>query len=136
MAKMTGGCQCGAVRYTLDDAPEAVFVCHCTDCRKQTSSAFALVAVIPEDQFHLDQGEVRTFEGVAASGRAKRQAFCPSCGSRIWHRIEWRPGKLSIRAGTLDNPGVLEPSAHLWTSQKLPWVVVPDGVTTYDTQPG
>ena len=136
MAEMTGGCQCGAVRYSLDKMPEAVFVCHCTDCRKQTSSAFALVAVIPEEQFHMDRGKVRTFESVAASGRAKTQAFCPDCGSRIWHRIEWRPGKLSIRAGTLDSPGVLEPGAHLWTSEKLPWVIVPEGVKTFEKQPG
>ena len=135
MTELTGGCQCGAVRYELKARPETVLVCHCTDCRKQTSSAFALVAVVPEEHFRMMQGELKTFEGRAASGRAKTGAFCPDCGSRIWHRIEWRPGKLSIRAGTLDDPGALEPTTHLWTSRKLPWVVIPDGVKAFETQP-
>ena len=32
----TGGCQCGGVRY------EVVFVCHCRECRRQSSSAFGI----------------------------------------------------------------------------------------------
>ena len=136
MDAITGGCQCGAVRYSLSAPPEAVFVCHCRDCQKQSSSAFGLVAVVPEETFSLTRGTVRTFEGKAASGRAKTQAFCPDCGSRVFHRIEWRPGKLSVRGGTLDAPEALEPKVHLWTSHKLPWVTIPADVTAYDTQPG
>ena len=36
---------------------------------------------------------------------------------------------------TLDTPEVLKPGAHLWTSRKLPWFPIPEGLTVYDTQP-
>lgn len=36
-APITGGCQCGAVRYEITLSPLALYVCHCRECRKQSS---------------------------------------------------------------------------------------------------
>jgi hypothetical protein len=33
-----------------------------------------------------------------------------------------------VRVGTLDDPDVLPPDIHIFTSSKQPWVVLPDGV--------
>jgi hypothetical protein len=41
-----GGCACGAVRYRMTSAPMAVHCCHCSDCQRQTGSAFVLNALI------------------------------------------------------------------------------------------
>lgn len=43
----SGGCQCGAIRYEISGPPAAVYACHCTECQKQSGSAFAMAAVIP-----------------------------------------------------------------------------------------
>ena len=45
---MTGGCRCGAVRYTLAvDALPKAYACHCHQCQKWTGSAFSLQALVP-----------------------------------------------------------------------------------------
>jgi hypothetical protein len=33
IAILTGGCQCGALRYALTAAPERVHFCHCRNCQ-------------------------------------------------------------------------------------------------------
>ena len=39
---ITGGCQCGAVRYTLKPNSYRIYACHCLECQKQSASAFGL----------------------------------------------------------------------------------------------
>ena len=135
MSKIAGGCQCGATRYEVAVPPKQVLACHCTDCQKQSGSAFGLVMVVDEQAFELTEGEVRKFVSMSAAGREKTGAFCPECGSRIYHVIAWRPGMLSVRAGTLDDTSWLEPEVHLWTASKQPWVHIPEGAKVYETQP-
>ena len=36
----TGGCLCGAVRYTVTGAPVRAVACHCKFCQRRTGSAF------------------------------------------------------------------------------------------------
>ena len=60
MTVLTGGCQCGAVRYEIAAEPLTVYVCHCRECRKQSASAFGISLLVPRDALRLLQGEVRT----------------------------------------------------------------------------
>jgi hypothetical protein len=113
------------VRYRLEAEPNHLTVCHCRDCQRQSGSAFGLSLDVPPESFGLLSGELRTFEVTCASGRTKECAFCPRCGTRIYHRGAWG---MSVKAGTLDDTSRLVPDAHFWTVRKQPWVVIPDGV--------
>ena len=42
MTTHMGGCQCGAVRYTLATDKITAYACHCLECQKQSASAFAI----------------------------------------------------------------------------------------------
>ena len=131
--KLSGGCQCGGVRYEVTaEKPYRTHVCHCTDCRKQSGSAFSITWIVPEDSFRLTQGKLKVFASKAQSGRAKRGAFCPDCGSRIYNTIELRPGLLSIKPGTLDDASGLAPTRHVWVQSKLPWVEIPAGAEVFE----
>lgn len=33
-----------------------------------------------------------------------------------------------VRVGTLDSPGAVPPTMHIFTRSKLPWVILPEGV--------
>jgi hypothetical protein len=44
----TGGCQCGAIRYEIAEAPQSVYTCHCRDCQRLTSSAFSMGVIVSE----------------------------------------------------------------------------------------
>lgn len=135
MSELVGGCQCGAVRYEAHGEPQ-VLACHCRDCQKQTGSAFALIVVVDEPDFHLTKGDVSTYVTVSDVGREKFGAFCANCGGRVYNKLEWRPGKLSFRGGTLDDTSWLKPTVHLWVSRAQPWMVIPEDAVTYETQPG
>ena len=37
---LTGGCQCGRVRYALSVVPDDVSVCHCRMCQKAVGGPF------------------------------------------------------------------------------------------------
>lgn len=37
-----------------------------------------------------------------------------------------------IRVGTLDKPDVAPPNAHIWTSEKQPWIVLSDNVPAFE----
>ena len=97
--KLTGGCQCGGIRYEVTGAPQQVVVCHCTVCQRQSGSAFGMALVVKEEDFRIIQGEVKTYASKSAAGRAKLGAFCPGCGTRIYHKPEWRKGWCRLRLG-------------------------------------
>ncbi len=94
-----------------------------------------MTMVVAEADFRLTQGEVNTFMLKSDAGRMKLGGFCPQCGSRIYNKTDWRPGMISVKAGTLDDTGSLQPQIHLWTSSKHGWVAIPEGVEAYETQP-
>jgi hypothetical protein len=134
--KLTGGCQCGTIRYEITGTPNALVVCHCTDCQRQSGSAFGMTLPVNEVDFRMTKGEVKTYASTSAAGRGKLGAFCPDCGTRIYHKPEWRKGTVSVKPGTLDDTSWLKPEMHLWTSSKQGWVTIPEGVKTFDRQPG
>lgn len=134
-AKQTGGCQCGAIRYEITSPLQQVRACHCIDCQKQSGSAFGMTLVVSEDDFRLTKGELKTFTSESDAGREKLGAFCPQCGTRIYHKLEVRKGMLSLKPGTLDDTSGLKPDMHIWTVQKQPWVVIPEDAEVHEKQP-
>jgi len=81
---------------------------------------------VRSDSFRLLAGELETFTVVCDSGRTKVCAFCPGCGTRIYHQV--LKAAVSIKPGTLDDTSWLDPGAHYWTKRKQPWVLIPEGV--------
>ena len=59
---LTGGCQCGTLRYEITEAPRLTYACHCTDCQRMTSSAFSMAIVVSEIAFRLTKGEPRSIQ--------------------------------------------------------------------------
>ena len=80
MASMTGGCLCGAVRYTTDAAAIFSGVCHCTNCQRQTGSAFSEVIAVPKPMLTVT-GETRSFAHKGDSGHDVIATFCPVCAT-------------------------------------------------------
>src|SRR5262245_32525796 len=132
----SGGCQCGRVRYVAPRQPLELYVCHCTECRKQSSSAFGVSFVIRRDTFRVLQGDPAFYTRQTASGHALECAFCPRCGSRLWHQSSGYPGTLNVKGGSLDEPVDLTDAVHIWTSSKLPGVLIPDKALCHPKEPG
>ena len=119
---LQGGCQCGSIRFTLASEPIVVYACHCTDCQKQSSSAFGLSVWIRRSNFKIDQGSPGLWQTVAESGNPKTGVYCRDCGSRIYHAFNPGDEILSIKGGALDNARVLNPVANIWLRSAQEWI--------------
>lgn len=133
---LKGGCQCGKLRYEVASAPLDVYVCHCRECRKQSASAFGISVIVRSADLHLVQGEPHCWSRPADSGRTLDCFFCPDCGARVWHGNREREEKVSIKGGSLDEPVDLGAAYHIWTSRKLPGVLIPEQARQHKLDPG
>jgi hypothetical protein len=84
---------------------------------------------VRSDTFRLVSGELKSFTVRCDSGRTKECAFCPDCGTRIYHRV--LEAVLSIKPGTLDDTSWLAPQEHYWTKRKQRWVPIPKGARCF-----
>ena len=120
-------CACGQVRVEAEGPPINVRTCHCRLCQKVTGQASWSRALFAADKIAID-GEVKRY----ASSEDLDRGFCPSCGTTL---LAFRASTqvVSVTLGAMEPPGALAPSMHIWTSRKLPWVCVEEGV---DQHPG
>jgi hypothetical protein len=126
---MEGRCACGHVHYRLIDRPLVVHACHCTWCQRETGSAFALNAMIETDRIQILTGGPEEMTIPSASGKGQVVFRCPACRIALWSHYAGAGRKAAyVRVGTLDHPGDCPPDVHIFTSTKLPWVILPEGV--------
>ena len=123
--ELSGGCLCGFVRYHSTGSPLRRFLCHCRDCQRASGSAFHFGVSVPKAGFKVLAGEPAVHRGTADSGRAVARFFCPRCGSGLWNEIELRPELVALRAGTLDDPGLVPPTYEVFARGKAAWLQTP-----------
>jgi hypothetical protein len=132
---LTGGCQCGAIRYALSASPREIYVCHCGECRKQSSSAFGISVMVRTADLRVVRGNPRRWSRSTDAGRILACFFCPTCGSRVWHGDMDQADEISIKGGSLDEPPDLTDAIHIWTARRLPGVVIPERARQYAGEP-
>ena len=109
---ITGGCQCGGVRYEVRGPLRDVIACHCVQCRR-TSGHFVAATACRRPAFTLVKGETLKWY-VAVPGF--RRGFCVECGSSLFFEEEGGE-RVSIAAGSLDEPQGLKIVAHIFASE-------------------
>lgn len=132
---LSGGCQCGAIRYSLSQDPLGLYVCHCRECRKQSASAFGISVIVPQTALHVVQGAPKFWSRPTDTGHILDCAFCPECGSRLWHQRRGSADTLSIKGGSLDKDVDLSQAVHIWTLRMLRGVVLPEGAKQFPGEP-
>ena len=117
---LLGRCLCGQVQLSVRGEPLRTGLCHCTDCRQESGSAFTFYGVWPASQFE-SRGETAQFHG---------RAFCARCGTRLFSLDE---GEAEIKLGVLDAaPTPLVPSYELWIKRREPWLKPVEGARQYE----
>lgn len=132
---LAGGCQCGAVRYRIQERPLTLYCCHCTECQAQSSSAFGMSMIVRREALSVDWTSMRVWGRPTDSGSRTDCHFCPGCGSRLFHVGSGNPGLASVKAGSLDVRDVLRPVGHIWTDSAQPWFQFPSGTLLTARQP-
>jgi hypothetical protein len=126
--KHEGGCSCGHVRYEVTSDPLIVHACHCSWCQTQSGSAFAINALIEAGRIKVLSGEVEVIGTPSPSGAGQTIARCPKCKVAVWSNYNVTSTKHLIRflrVGTLDDPNLMPPDVHIYTTTKQNWVVLP-----------
>ena len=132
---LTGGCQCGAVRYEIAGPIIERYVCHCRECQKQSASAFGISIHVRSVDVRLTQGTLLRWSRATDSGGTLHCFFCSACGTRVWHGDKDREDDISVKGGSLDEPVDIGGAIHIWTILKLPGVIIPDGARQYAMEP-
>ena len=133
--KVKGSCLCGNVKYEYSGILGPATLCHCTQCRKSSGTAFASNSQVDKSYFKILAGEnlIKEFE----SSFGKYRAFCQNCGSPIYSRRDSIPDKIRIRLGTLDTEIDEKPSFHIFVSSKAGWYSILDDLPQYpEFEPG
>jgi hypothetical protein len=124
-----GRCTCGAVRYRMTSRPMFVHCCHCRWCQRETGASFALNALIESERLILLQGAPEAVDTPSQSGKGQKIFRCPTCRVALWSHYAGAGDAISfVRVGTLENPDLLPPDIHIYTSSKQPWVILPPDV--------
>lgn len=129
-----GSCQCGSVKYQLLAPPLAVVACHCRECQKLSTSAFSITAIVYAHDVRFE-GELKEWRRLADSGNINGAMFCPNCGNRIYHFNPNEPEKLKLKPANLSDTSMINPTAHMWVSEKQAWYQIPKGVEVFEKQP-
>jgi hypothetical protein len=131
--ELTGGCQCGAVRYRVSGEPQHNALCHCVDCRKSAGAPMVGWAAFAEAEFTIEQGEASTYNSSGASMRS----FCPTCGTGLFFRnAETLPGIVDIQTATLDDPEALPPDAQIQVAERIGWMETAHSLPAFKRYPG
>lgn len=135
MAKISGGCLCGAVTYTSAADPIMVALCNCHHCQKQSGAAYSVNVAIPKGSLQLTGEKTAVYQDAGSSGMPVYRHFCSRCGSPIFSDVVATPTLDWLKAGTLDDTSWVRPSASIWCESAQAWVAQPQGVAVFAQSP-
>ena len=118
--RVTGGCFCGAVRYSIGLPPLWVAHCHCSMCRRAQGAGFVTWVGTREAAFVLESGA--GLLGRYQSSAAATRSFCSRCGSPLFFQSSHWPGEIHVTLASLDSAAGLEPEAHAYWSSRAGWL--------------
>lgn len=131
---LKGSCQCGEITYEITEMPITLYVCHCTECQKQSSSGYGMSMQIPKTGFLLN-GAPKIWGRKSESGSTVECAFCAECGTRLFHLPLRNDSIVNIKPGTLNDTSWLKPVGHLWVNSAQRGVLFSPESLRYEHQP-
>jgi hypothetical protein len=114
--RITGGCQCGAVRYSTPSLHDNAHLCHCRMCQKQMGSFFAPLVGTSRNMLTWTRGKPAVFR----SSEHVERGFCSACGTPLFYNDLTRP-RINLTIGSLDHPDRVKPKGHDGIEGRMPW---------------
>lgn len=111
MSVLSGGCQCGAVRFSAEGLKRPS-ICHCRMCQKAFAAPFGAFVYVEKHEW--TRGAPKHFQ----SSNKVRRGFCGLCGTPLTY--EWEGG-LDLAICAFDDPAAIAPTLQLDVARRLPW---------------
>ena len=125
---LTGGCLCGAVRWSSRISPKAVHYCHCSICRRWSGAPFATLAWFWRAGVNWT-GEPALFRSSPIAVRS----HCATCGTPLALSYDARDD-IVLSVGTFDTPESVVPAYHYGVESRLGWVDIGRGLPSKPTR--
>ena len=120
---LSGGCNCGSVRFEVDEQPALAGWCHCTRCQRRTGTSGSLQAHVPGAALRIVRGDELLGTWEPPDGLAK--VFCSACGSSLWARVGDGEAYF-VRFGVFDTDPGVRPSYRQFVAYAPAWDPLPD----------
>ena len=119
---LSGKCECGVVRYRVEDAFLYSANCNCSNCRAATGSAFKAFAGIEREKLELSDG----LDNLLVFGEDDlNNTRCGACGSLLFSVV--RDGAyVHVALGSLVDAPSIRPTEHIFVGSKAPWFEITD----------
>ena len=121
---LTGGCNCGAVRFEISAPLVSASWCHCTRCQRRTGTSASAQGRVAPGSFRLISGEEALREWKPDDGFAK--VFCGECGSGLWSESPDDAEIKAVRLGAFDSDPGIRPQWRQFVAYAAPWEPIPD----------
>ncbi|HEU4627181.1 MAG TPA: GFA family protein [Steroidobacteraceae bacterium] len=132
--QVTGSCLCGEVGYRITGTRLRMVNCHCENCRRARSAAYAQNLFVPAKHFRWTRGEKQIVTYRLPGDGAFSTAFCRRCGSDL-PRASQGEAVVIVPAGTLDGDPGVRPEAHICVAEKATWFEITDTLPRYEEMP-
>jgi hypothetical protein len=126
---VTGGCFCGAVRFTIRLPSKWCAHCHCSMCRRVHGAGYVTWVGLESERFILDKGE-QQLQWYASSSGARR-GFCATCGSSMLFESERWSGETHVALACIDEPIDRQPQAHAFHDSHVSWMALDDALKVF-----
>ena len=124
---LTGGCLCGALRYSLSETPGDAGYCHCRMCQRASGAPLMAFGTVPLTAITWEEGTPSRYR---SSDLAERW-FCDRCGTSVAIHADYQPDTVDIALMTLDDTDAVPPGFHIWTASRVPWFDTADHLPRY-----
>ena len=132
MSHTTGGCLCGAIRYTVTAPTDDIIICHCRSCQKASGAGASANIALLAEHLVFTAGEPAIYVDTAASGTKLNRAFCANCGSSIYSMRQNMMDRLVLKAGSLDDSSHARVAMNIWTKSRRPWTHIDDNLPAHE----
>ena len=121
--QLTGGCQCGAVRYAAVVDSRDGYYCHCRMCQRASGNVAAAFCNGPKSALSITHGQVAHY----MSSPFGRRGFCRNCGTPL--TFDYLEGaNIDLTLGSLDDPARILLTSHFGVESRVPGWVPDDGL--------
>ena len=131
---ITGGCLCGAVRYTSTAEPIVTRQCWCRVCQYLGAGSSTVNVCFLSNAVTV-AGKLADYVSNADSGNILHRRFFPVCGTPVSSVAVSRPHLIFIRVGTLEDPSIVAPDMNIWTKSAPVWAHYDEALPNNPAQP-
>lgn len=113
---LSGGCQCGAIRYSVSAGLTEPMICTCRMCQRATGNVLAPFLAVDAERIRWT-GSPTTY----ASSSVAERGFCAACGTPLFYR---KPGRasLALMMGSIDGGAPSEPLSYYHPETAPDWL--------------